>query len=60
MVSKRPHPKTCKGMHLINANERTASCYTCGHTIDYSAIPVDIGQGHVQSDIKGYGLRSVR
>lgn len=59
-LTKGKHSKACKGQYLINDDERTASCYTCGHTISYNPIPLDIGQAHVLADIKGYGLRSVR
>lgn len=51
---------SCTGKMLVNRDERTATCYECGRTIPYSPVPVDIGQAHVQADIKGYGLRSTR
>lgn len=59
MKPKSSHDKACKGMHLVNDDEATASCYLCGHTLPYSPVKVDIGAAHLLADIKGSGLRSV-
>lgn len=44
-LSKTKHDKACKGMHLVNDDERTASCYTCGHTVRWSPVPMDVSRG---------------